>query len=296
MSSVLIIADIEGSTGCSRVEDSRLFNDGWVKACVEMSRDVSCISHSLKEAGAERIRVKDFHRTGFNLFKELLPDFVELDQGYCAGPVPGIGDVNGFDLLIMTGMHAASGTNGFIPHTLTSRFAGIMVNGNLLSECELFASSVADAGLRPVFFSGDQTACDQATAVIKGIHTFPVNKPLQKSAEQTRHELAKAASSAISNQQTTAFQPAGPFSVKIRIRDGAPAAARLRKRQSFSGTDDYLEFTSESMSDLYWQLIRLAYLSPATERFIAQSLWAANFWGWLTLLWARRRAKKLQLT
>lgn len=294
MSSVLILADIEGSTGCSCVEDSRLFNDGWVKACVAMSKDIACISTHLRDAGAGRIRVKDFHRTGFNLFKELLPDFVELDQGYCAAPVPGIGDVSGFDLLMMTGMHAASGTGGFIGHTLTSRFAEIMVNGKLLSECELFASSVANAGLRPVFFSGDQMACDQATAAIKGVFVFPVNKPLQESEDQTRLELAQAAAASLSNNAVDVFQPNGPFSVKIRMRDGAPAAGKLRKCREFSGNDEYIEFTSENMPDLYWQLIRLAYLSPVAERYLSQSLWAANLWGRLTLSWARRRARKLQ--
>lgn len=294
MSSVLILADIEGSTGCSRVEDSQLFNDGWVKACVAMSKDIACISTHLRNSGARRIRVKDFHRTGFNLFKELLPDFVELDQGYCAVPVPGIGNVNGFDLLMMTGMHAASGSNGFIPHTLTSRFAEIVVNGKLLSECELFASSVSDAGLRPVFFSGDRTACDQAAAVIKNISVFQINKPLQKSEDQTRIELAQAAAASLDNNSVDVFQPVGgPFSVKIRMRDGSPAASKLRKGWLFSGNDEYIEFSSENMPDLYWQLIRLAYLSPVTEMYLSQSLWAANLWGRLTLLWARKRARKL---
>jgi len=295
MASVLILADIEGSTGCGCIEDSRLFNDGWVKACVEMSKDIACISILLRSCGATRIRVKDFHRTGFNLFKELLPDFVELDQGYCASPVPGIGDVSGFDLLMMTGMHAASGTDGFIPHTLTSRFAEILVNGKLLSECELFASSVAAAGLRPVFFSGDQTACDQAADVIKGISNFAVNKPLQNSEDQTRMELARAAAASLSNESVDIFQPDGPFSVKVRMRDGAPAAIKLRKSRAFSGNDDYLEFTSDNMSDLYWQLIRIAYLTAISECFLPQSLWLANLWGHFSLLWAKKRARKLRL-
>lgn len=295
MVSVLILADIEGSTGCNCVEDSRLFTDGWVNACIEMSKDISSICIKLNEIGVERIKVKDFHRTGFNLFKEFLPDFVELDQGYRCGPVPGIGDTNGFDALMMIGMHAASGTEGFIPHTLTSKFASIQVNGNFLSECELFANSVADSGLRPIFFSGDQTACDQAISAIKGISTFIIDKPSVKEIKQTRIGLAKLAAAAVKNNETKVFKPTGPFSVKIQMRDGAPAANKLRKRWAVSGRDEYLEFSTKTMPDLYWQLLRLAYLTPLAERFLPQSLWVANLWGRLSLVWAKKRAKKLGL-
>lgn len=290
MKSVLIIADIEGSTGCAQVSDSRLFNDGWVKACLELSLDLEAVCNALLAHGVPRIRIKDFHRTGFNIFRELIPEQVEIDQGYRSGPVIGIGDPAGFDLLMMIGMHAASGTNGFLPHTLTSKFASIIVNGKSLTEAELFAASVAPSGLVPVFFSGCQIACDQAKSVLPGLDCFAVNKPVSEPLEELRSKLAQAAVKALGNPTSSVFCPSGPFMATITMRDGEKAAQKLRKRWKFEGAGSQICVPAPSMIELYWKLVKLAYLTPATATFIEPSLGLANLWGRLTLTWSRRRA------
>lgn len=290
MKSVLIIADIEGSTGCAQVNDSRLFTDGWVKACIELSLDLAAVCKALLDKGVPRIRIKDFHRTGFNIFRELLPAQVELDQGYRSGPVIGIGDPTGFDLLMMIGMHAASGTNGFLPHTLTSKFASINVKGKNLTEAELFAASVAPSGLVPVFFSGCQNACDQARSALPELDFFAVNKPLREPPEELRHQLALAAARALGNQAGSVFCPPGPFKATITMRDGEKPAQKLRNRWKFEGAGSQICVSAPSMIELYWKLVKLAYLTPTTATFIEPSLCLANLWGRLALMWARRRS------
>ena len=54
---------------------------------------------------------------------------------------------------VFTGMHAASGTGGFLAHTLTSRIARLEVNGKPMAEIELFASALAPFEIRPIFCS-----------------------------------------------------------------------------------------------------------------------------------------------
>lgn len=295
MTAIYIIADIEGSSGCNERTDAQLFNDGWVRACVALSHDINAIGKSLLAAGIERVRVKDFHRTGYNIFGELLDEKIEIDQGYNASPIPGIGKACGFELLYMTGMHAASGLEGFIPHTLTSKFATILVNGRHLTEAELFASSVAKTGLVPAFFSGCEIACRQAHTAISGLQTFTINKPLSEPAETIRANLAAAAVKAISAGNRQPFTPSGPFAVVIKMRDGNQAAEKLRKTWCLDGSYDELLFDSPDMESLYWQLIRIAYLNPFAERHLNSALTIANISGRLAHLWARRRAKSLKL-
>ena len=298
MSAILILADIEGATGCTCREDAQLFNDGWVKACRELSQDLNILCKELKKAGADRIRIKDFHRTGFNVFRAMLDPEIELDQGYLAGPAIGIGDVTGFDLLMMIGMHAASGTEGFLPHTLTSKFSGIRVNDRLLCEAELFAASVADFGIKPVFFSGCPAACAQAEAAIKGISVFAVEKPPSAKPALVRQRLAESAviafNQACCDKLPPPYLPAGPFKTTITMRDGAMAAEKLRKSWNLAGENNAITFTANSMNELYWQLLKLAYLTPFTLRFLPASLAIANLAGKLTHVWARKRLARIQ--
>jgi len=302
MTKILILADIEGSTACLRREDARLFNDGWVRACVGLTLDLNAVCSGLLQAGATHIRIKDFHRTGYNIFKDLLIDGVELDQGYKSGPVIGIGDVSGCDLLMMVGLHAASGTPGFLPHTLTSKLAEIEVNDHPLCEAELFAASVAEYGLRPVFFSGCQEACNQAAWAIPGLIICEVEKPLGEPAVEIRKKLAAKAAEALMtfkrqpDQLPLPYRPAGPFDACITMRDGAAAAEKLRKTWNLQGSDDMIEFSALDMNALYWQLIKIAYLTPAICRSLEISLKAANLAGKIAHLWARRRRQQLKIS
>ena len=120
---VLIIADIEGSSGCWDYRASSFLTPQWARACVAMTHDVSAVVDALFKDGVEHITVKDFHRTGYNLLPEMINTKSEIIHGYRRGPVPGLGNPAQAQAAIFMGMHAASGTDGFLAHTLTSRIA-----------------------------------------------------------------------------------------------------------------------------------------------------------------------------
>jgi D-aminopeptidase len=293
MKSVLIIADIEGSTGCSCKSDSQLFNNGWVKACVELTHDLNAIVDALLKSGrVDKIRIKDFHRTGFNIFSDILDKNVELSQGYEAEPVTGIGDCKGFDLLYLVGLHAASGTDGFLPHTLTSKFSAVKLNDQPLSEAELFSASVAKYGLKPVFFSGCGTACQQARSALGKIKTVEVAKPLEDSAEQTRSLLAKKALEALDSPDAATYFPEGEFKVEVTMRDGDKVAETLGRIWELPYEENRVFFHCNNLQQAYDQLIKLAYLKPFYARHLKVSLRLFNLWGRLNYLWARQRARK----
>ena len=69
---ILIIADIEGSSGCWNRRASSFMTREWSRACVEMTRDVNAVVQALFNSGVEHIQIKDFHRTGYNLLPELI--------------------------------------------------------------------------------------------------------------------------------------------------------------------------------------------------------------------------------
>jgi D-amino peptidase len=67
---ILILADIEGSSGCGSYRASSFLTRPWARACEAMSRDVDAVVRALFHAGVSTVTVKDFHRTAYNLLPE----------------------------------------------------------------------------------------------------------------------------------------------------------------------------------------------------------------------------------
>jgi D-amino peptidase len=238
---VLIVADIEGSSGCWNYAGSAFMTRAWVNACENMTADVSAVATALLEAGVRSVTVKDFHRTGYNLLAERLPDAVELISGYHADPVPGMGDPRPAEAVMFLGLHAASGTEGFLSHTLTSRLADIRINDRPLPEVQLFAASLAPLGLAPLYFSGCPEACRQAKAVIPGITTHAIDKsggPEKFDAAAWRRGLAAAAVASLYRPVPALILPDSPLQVVITFRDGPPAAAEVARRWGYACDHD----------------------------------------------------------
>ena len=293
MKHILIIADIEGTSGCWSDDASAYKTEAWAKACVDMSLDIDAVVRALFDAGVSAVTIKDFHRTGFNLLPELIDSRARIVHGYRVGPVPGIGDPDGAELLMMIGMHAASGSGGFLCHTLTSRIAKLEVNGGLMSEAELFSASLAPHNVRPVFFSGCPVACGQAEKTLKGITAYPIDKsggPGSIDVHKWRAGLAAAAVRALGNR-TEPYHPEGPFRAVITMRDGEVHAKKIADRWSFERDEDKISVEAGNINELYYDLIRIAYLTPLIEKAIRPCIFFYNLRGRSGLSWVRRRIR-----
>ncbi|MCK5784319.1 MAG: M55 family metallopeptidase [Desulfobacterales bacterium] len=288
---ILIIADIEGSSDCLDYAGSSFKTGKWARACMGMTKDVGCIVSGLFDAGVKKITVKDFHRTGYNILPEYIDPPAKVVPGYRKGPVPGIGDPGDADVVMFIGLHAASGTGGFLAHTLTSRIAKLEVNGRLMPEIELFSASLAPFGLRPIFFSGCPVACCQAEAAIKGIQVYSIDKSnIQKKfhAETWRNGLVKAAVGSLANGSTQPYLPEGACRTVVTMRDGTRIAEKLAKRWGYDCEDDRIYIQSADILELYNQLIRMCYLTPFLEKILPVALPLYNLWGRMGLNWVRR--------
>ena len=294
---ILIIADIEGSSGCWSYRASSFLTREWSRACREMTKDVAAVVAALFAAGVRQVVVKDFHRTGYNLLPELIDRRAHIVSGYRREPVPGIGAVDGLQAVMLIGLHAASGTNGFLPHTLTSRLQKVEVNGKPIPEVAFFCASLAPYEIRPVFFSGCPLACRQAEEVIPNLSTYHIDKSNPQNdfdADSWRAGLARAATRSLNNCRTLPYHPSGPFDALITMRDGARMARKMARRWSFDCQGSQILIESADIHGLYDKLIRLCYLTPALEKYLPLALWIFNLKGRVGLAWVRRQLRKPQ--
>ncbi len=292
---ILIIADIEGSSCCNSYESTTFLHPEWPEACVGLSRDVDAVVRALFEAGVEKITVKDFHRTAYNLLPELIDKRAAIIPGYRPGPVPGLGNPGDATAVMMIGMHAPSGADGFLPHTLTSRISRLEVNGRLMSEAQLFAASLSPYNIKPVFFSGCPAACQYAADEIDGLTCFPIEKTIKNKSfnpEVWRNELSKAAAMSLNNTQKGAYNPKGKFNAVITMRDGKKYAGKLARRWDFKFDDNKIFIETNTIHELYDCLIRLCYLTPLIEKLIPVGLPLFNLRGRAGLIWVKNRVKK----
>ena len=292
---VLIVADIEGSSGCWSYAGSAFKTRQWVDACGSLSLDVDAVATSLFRRGVYQVTVKDFHRTGYNLLPERIDPRCRILSGYRRGPVPGIGNPAGAQAVLFLGLHAASGTDGFLAHTLTSRIARLMVNGKPLPEIALFAASLAPYNLRPIFFSGCPVACRQAEDTIAGIDTFSIDKsrgPDEFDARTWRQKMASAAAASLDNSSVVPYLPRGPFEATVTMREGKAHAGHLARRWGFACRGPDILLRADTIHSLYRDLIRLCYLTPLTERLLPLSLALFNLQGRMGLSWVRRQCRK----
>jgi D-aminopeptidase len=292
---VLIVADIEGSSGCWNYAASSFMTPEWAIACVEMTKDVEAVVQALLRAGVTDIIVKDFHRTGYNLLPERIDRRARVDSGYALGPIPGMGDPGRAQAVLFLGLHAASGTDGFLPHTMTSRLAAVRANGALLSEVSLFAALLAPYGIRPVFFSGCPDACRQAAAAIPGISTYAIDKqtgPEGFDAQAWRQGLAQGALASLANHAVRPLDGDGPFNVEVFFREGNAAALKAARRWRLEHCGDRVRFEIGDLPALFLTLSRICYLRPAWLPLLPLALPLYRLMGRAGLQWARHRLKR----
>ncbi len=288
---LLIISDIEGSSGCLNRASAKFLGKDWPRACLGMTQDVNAVVTALLNAGIPRVHVRDFHRTAYNIIPSLIHPKAVLDQGYARGPVPGMGTPNDFDGLIMIGMHAPSGSSGFLPHTLTSRIARVTINGQLVSEAQLFSSALASYGISPLFFSGCPEACAHTQKFMPGVHTFPIDKfQARFHAPTWRRNLAEASVKSLGNEKSRPYNPEGPFDTVVTMARGRSVAKALEQRWGYKRKDRHLLFEVKDFATLFRELSRLAFLTPIGESLIPVALPLYNLMGRAGLAWIQKKA------
>jgi D-aminopeptidase len=297
MKNIIIVCDIEGSSGCGTYRASSFLNADWARACRALTLDVAAVVRALFDSGAESVTVKDFHRTGYNLFPELIDKRTRIVSGYKNGNVPGMGNLSDIDAALFLGMHASSGSGGHIAHTLTSRISKLSAGGDALCELQLFSAALSRSGAVPVFFSGCPVACDEAKRAIRSISAYPIElNSASFDAESWREGLARAAVKSLSVKRGTPYNPRGPFRVTMRMRDER-SAEKIAKLWNLERRKNTIVFNAEDMSGIYDRLSIWLYITPIIRKVLPAALFLYSIMGRFGILWARvclafDRAKK----
>jgi D-aminopeptidase len=262
-----VVADLEGSTGAWTKAHTLLGTPEWQEARVELTRDINAVAGALLEMGVKGVVVKDFHRTGYNLIPKHLDRRVKLVSGYYAGPAMGYGKLYGADFALFVGLHAAGGNKeGFLPHTLTSRIAEILVNGERLAEAELFASVLAAFHVPVGFFSGCPVACREVARKMPWLVTHEIAKDPEiygdekKRGEyihQKRHGLAARVKEMVHPEKNPLFAMKPPFDCRVIFHQ--EDEARRLNSWNFPQEGNIIHFQTEQFLDLYQNLLKIAY-------------------------------------
>jgi D-amino peptidase len=262
-----VVADLEGSTGAWTRAHTLLGTPEWQEARVELTRDINAIAGALLEMGVKGVVVKDFHRTGYNLIPDYLDRRVKLVSGYYAGPAMGYGKLYGADFALFVGLHAAGGNkDGFLPHTLTSRIAEILVNGERLCEAELFATVLAAFHVPVGFFSGCPVACREVARKMTWLVTHEIAKDPEIYRDekkrkdyilQKRYGLGARVKEMAHPEKNPLFAMKPPFDCRVIFHQ--EDEARRMNSWNFPREGKVLRFQTEQFLDLYQNLLKIAY-------------------------------------
>jgi len=264
-----VVADLEGSTGAWTRSHTLLGTPEWQEARVELTHDINAVAEALLEMGVKGVVVKDFHRTGYNLIPKYLDRRVKLVSGYYAGPAAGYGKLYNADFALFVGLHAAGGNrDGFLPHTLTSRIAEILVNGERLCEAELFATVLAAFKVPVAFFSGCPVACREVAQKMAWLVTYEIpkdpeiygdEKKRQEYIRRKRQGLGAKVKELSHPEKKPLFAMKPPFDCRVIFHQ--EAEARRMNSWSFHQEGKVLHFQTEEFLDLYQNLLKIAYFS-----------------------------------
>jgi D-amino peptidase len=246
---VFMMWDMEGASGILTREHLWYWEEGTRAHVAQEGRelltaDVNSAAAAALATGVDELIICDTHHGGGNFLLDKLfidPRITILPRstGYQGAErrwMPGLDEsVDGFMLM---GRHAKAGTAGaFLPHTWMLEWADFRVNGQSIGEMGIEACFAGHWGVPTVLVQGAETACREAEALFPGILTAAVKGSESHDlcggldAEMARQLTARKVKEAIGlmgSGRFTAYQPALPMAVTIRMKtvQAADAAAQ----------------------------------------------------------------------
>ncbi len=159
---VLIAADMEGIAGIDDFRDCLPSHPtAYARGRRLMTDEVLVAIAALREGGAQRISVGDWHMVGTNVERERMPAGVEvrpIADLALAEAQPSMAKANGapLDAVVMIGHHAmTSNPRAFCSHTFIWEME-VSLDGEPLSETQVYAQALAAEGIPVLVAAGDR--------------------------------------------------------------------------------------------------------------------------------------------
>lgn len=173
---VYVFADLEGITGI--YTKAQVLSDGakYAEGRDYMTHDMNVVAAALKEAGVEKVYVRDGHGGGITArWEQISGDVDYFIEGTTRTRFPGLEDC---DAVILLGYHAMAGTEeAILEHSMSSTsIQNYWINGVKSGELAIDAGIVGELGKPVIMVSGDDKCCAEARRMIPGVVTAEVKK------------------------------------------------------------------------------------------------------------------------
>lgn len=176
---VYIMVDMEGISGIMCRDHVHKGSPLYATGCKYMTADINVCVRACKEAGAEKVYVRDCHSDGMNvIYDQLCPEADGYIMGYTGQDrFPFLDEC---DAVILLGYHAMAGTpGGTLEHSMSSaNIQNYHINGQPAGETAIDAGIVGDYGKPVIMVSGDDKLCAEAKALLPWAVTAEVKKGL----------------------------------------------------------------------------------------------------------------------
>jgi D-amino peptidase len=234
---VYLSSDMEGTAGVVAWE--QCVGDGLeaVHGRRLLLAEVNSAIEGAVDGGATDIVLNDSHAFMRNMPAEQLAG----QASYISGSHKPLYMMQGLDAsfgaVLFVSYHGSVGAEAGLSHTYNpNAVIEARIDGKVTGEAGINALVAAHYGVPVVLVTGDRTACEEATALIPGIHTAVVKEHVSRVAADSLHpdracalirETAKEAVAAAAGARPPVFAP-GVLELFVRTVDIAETASWVR--------------------------------------------------------------------
>jgi D-amino peptidase len=234
---IFLSSDMEGTAGV--VDWQQCVGDGQeaVAGRKLLLAEVNAAIEGALAGGATQVVVNDSHST----MRNLPADQLAGQASYLSGShkplymMQGLDD--SFDAVLFISYHGSIGAPAGLSHTYNPRaVVEARIDGVVTGEAGINALVAAHYGVPVVLITGDRCACEEADALMPGIHQAVVKEHVSRLAAHSLHpelacelirERARAAVAAATDAAPPPLDP-GVLEVSVRTTDIAEAATWVR--------------------------------------------------------------------
>ncbi len=222
---IYIMADLEGISGIYSLDQTTPDARRFAEARRYFTRELNLCAKLCREAGADKIYVRDAHGGSYTLIWDQLSEDVDVAVCGITGDIRYYG-IEDCDAVILLGYHAMAGTpGGLLEHTMTSSTVQrYTLNGVDVGEIALDAAILADYGKPVILVTGDTAACAEARRMLPGVCTAEVKSSIAcfgaallspARAEERMREGVFAAISMLKEGKAKTYPTAHPVTLEV---------------------------------------------------------------------------------
>lgn len=172
---VYISVDMEGLAFVNDWDEVEKSKEDFIFFAQEMKKEVLAACKAINEIdNKSEIYIRDAHWTARNLNLEDLPDNVKLIRGWGESPESMVEFIDdSFDCAVFIGYHIGghSGKNP-ISHTISENVRYIKINGQFVSEFDIYGLAASYFNVPVVFVSGDEALINHINNKYPNIETL----------------------------------------------------------------------------------------------------------------------------